>query len=426
MKTIIKGMTLLLAGVMVMSCSKDVTFDENAQKQAKIEQQFAQYEANFVKRFGSIAPTQDWGFGDEAKGIITTRGEAFEGSGRPVDCGYDVPNSITSNKNGNFGNKAADQFNNKKGYTSTNFVFDNYWVQHVNTPEGANSNMLWLEAYDSSVSGGRWIKIEGFESGKNENQLYFQTNSKTHGTTLMTNMGGEGCNGSAANGGDEAKGKFFRWKGSDGYHYDYQFLDYVRSGSTYFLVGFPIKKNQKTLWWIVLIEKATPKVSVVEEGRIMCEDLGDTDDFDFNDVVFDARRYSNGSTEITLVAAGGELPITVAGVDVHAQLGSMSNTGVNEGDTYTFTVNGYTSILEIPVVVYPDGIGVDAVKYQLNAAIGSAPQKICTPRGSHYAEEYIDINRAYSDFSTWVQNDNPAADLWVENTRLTDLILSTK
>ena len=27
MKTIIKGMTLLLAGVMVMSCSKDVTFD---------------------------------------------------------------------------------------------------------------------------------------------------------------------------------------------------------------------------------------------------------------------------------------------------------------------------------------------------------------------------------------------------------------
>jgi cell division initiation protein len=35
MKSIIKGMTLLLAGVMVMACSKDVAFDENAQKEAK-------------------------------------------------------------------------------------------------------------------------------------------------------------------------------------------------------------------------------------------------------------------------------------------------------------------------------------------------------------------------------------------------------
>ena len=134
MKTIIKGMTLLLAGVMVMSCSKDVTFDENAQKQAKIEQQFAQYEANFVKRFGSIAATQDWGFGDEAKGIIVTRGESFEGSGSPVDCGFEVPNSITEHQNGNWANGAASQFANK-GYTELDALYANYWVQHVNKPE---------------------------------------------------------------------------------------------------------------------------------------------------------------------------------------------------------------------------------------------------------------------------------------------------
>lgn len=288
--------------------------------------------------------------------------------------------------------------------------------------------MKYLEAYDSSTEAGAWVKIAGFENGKNENQLYFQLNSKTHGTALMTNMGGSGCNGSAANGGNEAKGKFFRWYGSDGkYHYDYNFLDYNRNGGTYFLVGFPIQKNKKTVWWIIMIEKATPKVQVVEEGRIMCEDLGDADDFDFNDVVFDARRFSNGTTEITLVAAGGELPITVAGQDVHSLMGgTMVNTGVNEGTISTFTVSGYNSIKDIPVVVYPDGAGVEALKYELKADIGKVPQKICTPRGCHYPEEFVRIDLAYSEFSSWVQQDNPALYLWVENTNKTDLDLSTK
>ena len=37
MKSIIKGMTLLLAGASFVACSKDVAFDENAQKEAKAE-----------------------------------------------------------------------------------------------------------------------------------------------------------------------------------------------------------------------------------------------------------------------------------------------------------------------------------------------------------------------------------------------------
>jgi len=426
MKTIIKGMTLLLAGVMVMSCSKDVTFDENAQKQAKIEQQFAQYEANFVKRFGSIAPTQDWGFGDEAKGIIVTRGESYGGSKKPYDCGFEVPNSITEHQNGNWANGAAAELNAGKGYTSIDALYNNYWVQQANIPEGKHKNIS-LEAYDSSTETGGWVAMADFVDGNNQTQKYFQTNSKTHGTTLMTNMGGAGCNGSAANGGDAAKGKFFRMKTSSGYSYDYKFLDYTKDGHTFFLVAFPITKNNgTTIWWIVLIEEATQKLDVVEEGRIMCEDLGDTDDFDFNDVVFDAKRFNNGTIEVTLIAAGGELPITVAGVDVHAKIGSMVNTGRNEGSTYTFPVTGYSSIKNIPVIVYPDGIGEEAVKYQLNAEIGKVPQKICTPRGCHYPEEKVNINDAYSEFSTWVQNDNPAVYLWDENIRKTDLDPSTK
>ena len=62
MKTIFKGMVLLLAGASFVACSKDVSFDENAQKQAEeakkqaeLDQKYATYDAEFVKAFGTIA-----------------------------------------------------------------------------------------------------------------------------------------------------------------------------------------------------------------------------------------------------------------------------------------------------------------------------------------------------------------------------------
>ena len=72
-------------------------------------------------------------------------------------------------------------------------------------------------------------------------------------------------------------------------------------------------------------------------GRIMCEDLGNIGDFDFNDVVFDATIMNDGSINIIIHASGGTLPITVA--DRPVTLGTMMNTGVNWTDgTQSFTI----------------------------------------------------------------------------------------
>ena len=49
MKTIIKGMVLLLAGASFVACSKDVSFDENAQKEAAE----AQKEAEVAKLYAT-------------------------------------------------------------------------------------------------------------------------------------------------------------------------------------------------------------------------------------------------------------------------------------------------------------------------------------------------------------------------------------
>ena len=79
--------------------------------------------------------------------------------------------------------------------------------------------------------------------------------------------------------------------------------------------------------WIVTLTPAQENVTpTTKKVRIMAEDLnaqavdGDIEksDWDFNDVVFDVEfdKTGNGGT-ITLICAGGVLPLRVAGVEVH-------------------------------------------------------------------------------------------------------------
>jgi len=39
----------------------------------------------------------------------------------------------------------------------------------------------------------------------------------------------------------------------------------------------------------------------------------------------------------------------------------------------------------------------------LKSEIGEAPQKICLPIGTKWADEYVDINAAYPNFENWVR-----------------------
>ena len=163
-----------------------------------------------------------------------------------------------------------------------------------------------------------------------------------------------------------------------------------------------------------------------DRGRIMCEDLGEIGDFDFNDVVFDATIMNDGSINIVILAAGGTLDISVAGVPV--TLGTMTNTGVNEAGTQKFTIsaataaeNGWTTLKSIPVEV----TGKDGVKYKLTADFGEAPGKFCTYIGLPWADEYVDIKDAYNGFETWVRQEQPS-EWWLSHMSeiLTDLDLS--
>ena len=155
--------------------------------------------------------------------------------------------------------------------------------------------------------------------------------------------------------------------------------------------------------------------------RIICEDLGASDDFDFNDVVFDAL-IKDGKTYIKVLAAGGTLPLTVAGKEVHDIFGVSTTTMVNtqsgahyatKTDKQEFVIDqAYSSYKDIPVMV-----GVDANANPmtnegmttLKAEKGAAPQKIAVDTNFYWCDEREQIETRYNNFDEYVGN---SATLW--------------
>ena len=207
--------------------------------------------------------------------------------------------------------------------------------------------------------------------------------------------------------------------------------------------------------WIVTFMPATSgdiptdteEIVLWQSGRVFCEDLGTVDisDIDYNDVVFDAwlfvkRKNNDPSTDvfdkcvIQLLAAGGTIPVQVAGVNVHDAFGVAEDVMVNtvkEGvgklnsdvkhaeygvdfnkmpDKIVITspalltgTDGSINIKNIPIVVRTSNTAVELTA-ENNVQGTTAPLKFMAPVGTAWAAERVKIGEAYPDFSAWVQN----------------------
>lgn len=204
--------------------------------------------------------------------------------------------------------------------------------------------------------------------------------------------------------------------------------------------------------WICKITPAKPHEESGYSRRVMCEDLGNTYDFDFNDVVFDVtynftpaglETYLNNGghgevdATITIQAAGGTMPIYV-GIDprsraantdyeAHKLLGNESSTPVNVGAGATNAVAIYHLTLnsvdpaDIPIYVDNHGQIYDINNHNLAGGnyTGSkdndhqtivhgsakAPQSFCTPIFVQWMKECKFIETGYPNFKTWAQSE---------------------
>lgn len=436
MKKIFISSALALAIAAVFtSCSKSTDlYDADAAQKNQQEQKAAQlrktYSDAFIKEFGPIASNNAWGF-DQTTGRSLTRTSLDK-----TREAWIVPENFKNariTKEGNAANALESSFNTSLPQTFEGFDFNNYWLQHVEMPKNVKVSIICLEAYNSKED--KWEKVLNFDGGKNEKDFEFLSdedeiegspitaestnfvsgvNKTVPCATLMTDMGGSA---------DPQTGKMFRVyqavkdKGNKvtySYNDNYYFLknfEYYKNAAQNIsgdFLGFLFTStnNGKSSFWCIKIAEAQKEENpVLAEGRVLCEDMG-ANDFDFNDVVFDATIMRTGEIKIKVLAHGGTLPIAIDGVDV--TLGEMTNTGLKSASIQEFTIPAgkYSSINDIPVTVVPNGDAKDG--YNLSSEKGSAPQKVCVPVGTLWPVEYTRIDAAYTPFTSFVSTSSPA------------------
>ena len=189
--------------------------------------------------------------------------------------------------------------------------------------------------------------------------------------------------------------------------------------------------------WIVTLTEAT-KYDVDEpddhpstySGRIMAEDLtagvdvtGRKSDWDFNDVVFDWAISTDGKKAyVKLLAAGGELPLRIGGfreegdttepvgsIEIHSSdgLGAyMCNTGLRTVPEKKITLvapegKSFTDGNSILLTVYKKGEWMT-----IPARRGEPTAKFNCLTTTKWCDEYVDINKAYTQFNAWVGNES--------------------
>ena len=223
------------------------------------------------------------------------------------------------------------------------------------------------------------------------------------------------------------------------YSGDYLAFDYSFDGKS---VGASAANKEPDGYysnWIFKISPASPTTTpdpepTTETKRVMCEDLGNTYDFDFNDLVFDVyytyKDKTNITAHITLQAVGGTLPIYI-GTDTadptkelhYRMLGQASSSPINvaasNGVTHSpvsFTISAKsTDPNDIDIIVRnPDAKGaITDIILPKSGESNLAPQKICMPVGTRWLKENQQIEWGYTKFQDWVNNGrNTEYDVW--------------
>lgn len=176
--------------------------------------------------------------------------------------------------------------------------------------------------------------------------------------------------------------------------------------------------------------------------RVIAEDMGDqttneSSDFDFNDVVFDVEYVSASEAKVTILAAGGTLPLTVGwdGTgdyrehEVHNLLGysetmiinTNSNVGNHKDDVKSKTITVSGSFVKDNLAVGANAIPVkvrkNGVWYDIVAPTGKAAGKLCVGTDYEWCNERQDIYNKWNDengalFLQYVKDPNTLTKYW--------------
>ena len=400
------AMLTIAAGAVTFnsSCSSnDVpSYDPSAEKTAL-------YQENFVKTFGNIDPKNDWGFGQDipcapkpTKGVNANANEWG---------GYvEVPDTLTKAQIATVTSWFATHPN-PQGIAVN---WSDFFVQQVSSTDyGKNMDKLTCGKAEDHIN-----NFNGGDGSTNGNVCYWQDPNNENNRLYRTDKIQFMVNSSTeCFGYHESRGTFNQQYNDKYVIIPGSMIDSSVAGM--YFVGFDYNSSKGPNSpenidadgyyndWIV---KITPGLYTPKGQRIMCEDLGTTADFDFNDIVVDVYNDWSGypgnwggATIVTVRAAGGTLPATVAGKDIHELFGvstkDMVNTGIKTAPVAIFRIPQVNNAKDIHIMV-----GNDGGTWELKTATGAAPQKILVPSTTKWSKEYKNIVKSYPDFEKYVQN----------------------
>lgn len=374
----------------------------------------ASYQDNFVKTFGNIDPKNDWGFGQDipcapkpTKGVNANANEWG---------GYvEVPDTLTEAQIATVTSWFASHPN-PQGIAVN---WSDFFVQQVSSTEyGKNMDKLTCGTAEEHIN-----NFNHGDGSTNGNVCYWQDPNNQNNRLYRSDKIQFMVNSSTeCFGYHESRGTFNQQYNDKYVIIPGSMIDSSVAGM--YFVGFDYNSSKGPNSpenidadgyyndWIV---KITPGLYTPKGQRIMCEDLGTTADFDFNDIVVDVYNDWSGypgnwggATIVTVRAAGGTLPATVAGKDIHELFGvstkDMVNTGVKTAPVAIFRIPQVINAKDIKIMV-----GNDDGTWELKTATGAAPQKIVVPSTTRWNKEYKSIVNSYPDFRNYVQNANEFA-----------------
>lgn len=362
---------LVLTAVVVAffsSCSNEEVYDPT--KAAELKK--AQYDAAFVERYGIISPNQDWGFSENpsTRGAVTNNNEWATRYKLEVPDDWAYIESKTE--------EIKELFRNPNpAYIVDNIDWSDFFVQYV--WHNSSCNMNQLKSHKENDTNGDLVN----NFNKSAKSIMFMEKSGT-GSFSYEGDGGQRFNNYVI--------LCFEGNYYVGFDYERRIANQI------------IEPDGDYTDWIL---KITP-AQYTTARRIMAEDLGEIGDFDFNDVVFDAAIVNGGDAVITLLAAGGTLPLYIGGesaeYEVHKRFGVSTGTIVNTAvgkhqnkAPVVFRLAGYANktIVDIPISV--NGM-------TLKAETGRAPGKLSVPTTTDWANETQAIDNRYLKFKDYVNN----------------------
>ena len=438
-KYLMSGVAAIAFLAAFTSCSKSTDLYEEGRKE-KDQQELNEkvtktdFASQFVAKYGQPASDHHWGFFDKAVPTIKASTRAHNVEGNLWYQKWERPVNVTDAEK----TKVIAEFSKvRENATNTiNIPWENYWVQQVHTGDRPSVDGTGTRVYPSGVMNrlmaynfvtGEYEHVNNFNAANNSTEYTDDvTHEKYYGTTLMVDMGT----------GDKLDQFAYHNTSSSDYYYSYIVLEI--DGAYY--VGFDIvgyhpvgQDNNANMdvdrdWifddWIVKISPA--KFNMEGADRIIAEDLSadDGSDFDYNDVVFDAKVVNEWIASendnklvayITLRAAGGTMPLYIGGKEkgkeVHALFGVNTGTMVNTNngtvskDPVSFSIilgpavwDGSFNVKDIPVVV--DG---KKGTITLNTEIGKASEKLCVSTSFLWCDEREPIDQKYPSFKNWVR-----------------------